>query len=246
MTKGLTKSIGSIAFYVLTAGLFIYAASRSLDFIQSTLPPDQKVIGFLGLLATEGGAMIWLIVFLKEASGLPQKSVSVLTAIVDMLGSIGLFTMDTLYRSGQNGAIAALTPDDIRNVILALSGLIGLNLISAFVFHVFDPENMRKMREDSAHDAVTASLLKQIEDESEHLAQQMTPMLFSQWQDKFTQTFNHIDVLGLGKFKQHGAPIAIEPSKQIYPAMTNVPKITGDHSDDDTEGRPESGGSFRS
>jgi len=226
MTKGLTKSIGTIAFYVLTLGLFVYAASRSLDFIQSTLPANQKIIGFLGLLATEGGAVIWLIVFLKEASGTPQKAISVLTAILDMFGSIGMFTMDTLYRSGQTGVIASLSADDIRNVILVLSGLIGLNLISAFAFHVVNPENMRKMREDSAHDAVTASLLKQIEDEAEHLAQQMTPMLFAQWQEKFMQTFNHIDVLGLGKFEQHGKPIAIEPNRE-YPAMTNVPKIIG-------------------
>ncbi|MFZ1040298.1 MAG: hypothetical protein WAN58_03155 [Anaerolineales bacterium] len=227
MTKGLTKSIGKIAFYVLTVGLFIYAASRSLDFIQSTLPDNQKLIGFLGLLATEGGSVVWLAVFLKHASGLQQKAISVLTAIVDMLGSIGLFTFDTLYRSGQAGAIAQLSADDIRNVILALSGLIGLNLISAFVFHVFDPENMRKMREDSAHDAVTASLLKQIEDEAEHLAQTMTPMLFSQWQEKFMGTFNHIDVLGLGKFEQNGKPISAELPNREYPAMTNVPKIVG-------------------
>ena len=68
------------------------------------------------------------------------------------------------------------------------------------------------MREDAAHDAVQASLLKQIEDEAEHMAQQMTPLLFAQWQEKFMQTFNHIDVLGLGKFEQHGKPIAIEPA----------------------------------
>ncbi len=226
MTKGLTKSIGTIAFYVLTLGLFVYAASRSLDFIQSTLPANQKIIGFLGLLATEGGSVIWLIVFLKEASGTPQKAISVLTAILDMFGSIGMFTMDTLYRSGQTGVIASLSVDEIRNVILVLSGLIGVNLISAFAFHVVNPENMRKMREDSAHDAVTASLLKQIEDEAEHLAQQMTPMLFAQWQEKFMQTFNHIDVLGLGKFEQHGKPIDIEPNRE-YPAMTNIPKIVG-------------------
>lgn len=241
MTKGLTKSIGKIAFYVLLLGLFAYAASRSLDFIQSTLPPNQKVIGFLGLFATEGGSIIWLVVFLKEASGLPQKAISVLIAIVDMLGSIGLFTFDTLYRSGQNGAIASLTPDDIRNVILGLSGLIGLNLISAFAFHLMNPENMRKMREDLAHDAVQASLLKQIEDEAEHMAQQMTPLLFAQWQEKFMQTFNHIDVLGLGKFEQHGKPISAELPKRDYPATTDIPKIAGDGN---TEDKPSLGEPF--
>ncbi len=222
----LFKSIGGIAFVVLTIGLFLYAALRSLDFIQSTLPPDQKLIGFLGLFATEGGAVIWLTVFLKQAEGIPQKSISVLAAIIDMLGSIGLFTMDTLYRSGQNGQIAALTADDIRSVILALSGLIGLNLVAAFAFHLTDVENMRKIREDTARDAVTASLLKQIEQEADHLAEQMTPILFEQWQERFMQTFNHIDVLGLGKFDKQGKPISAELPKQ-YQAGTNTAKLKG-------------------
>ena len=76
---------------------------------------------------------------LREASGTPQKAISVLLAILNMFGSIGMFTMDTLYRSGQTGVIASLSTDDIRNVILVLSGIIGLNLISAFAFHVVNP-----------------------------------------------------------------------------------------------------------
>jgi hypothetical protein len=52
-------------------------------------------------------------------------------------------------------------------------------------------------------------------------------MLFAQWQEKFTGTFNHIDVLGLGKFEQNGKPITAELPKRSYPANTNIPKITG-------------------
>ena len=40
-------------------------------------------------------------------------------------------------------------------------------------------------------------------------------------------TFNHIDVLGLGKFEQNGKPISAELPNREYPAMTNVPKIVG-------------------
>ena len=152
--KNVLSSIGSILFYVMTCGLFVYAASRSLDFIQSTLPPDQKLIGYLGLLATEGGAVIWLIVFLRQASGVAQKAIAAVSAVIDMLGGIGMFTIDTLLRSGQAGTIVALTKDDIHNAILVLSGLIGFNLICAFAFHIVDPFNIARMQEESAHDTL--------------------------------------------------------------------------------------------
>ena len=205
--KSLFKGIGSVLFYVLAAGLVIYAGSRSLDFIQSTLPPDQKLIGWLGLLATEGGAIVWLVVFLKQSQGLGQKVISFLSAVMDMGGSIMLFTFDTLIRSAQNGAILELTPDDVKNVILALSGLIGVNLIAVFAFHVFDPENMRKMREDAAHDAVQGSLLKQIEENAENLAKEMLPDLYAQWEGKFKANFGDVANLHVGNFQNHGIPV---------------------------------------
>lgn len=209
--KSLLNWIGSIAFYVLSAGLVVYAGSRSLDFIQSTLPPEQKMIGWLGLLASEGGAIIWLVVFLKQSQGVPQKGIAVLMAMADMVGSIALFTFDTLIRSAQNGAIVALTQDDVKNVILALSGLIGLNLVAVFAFHVAEPENMRKMREDAAHDAVQSSLLQQIEDNADNLAKEMLPGLYRQWEDKFKGTFSDIGALKVGRFEQgKDAPIEVE------------------------------------
>jgi hypothetical protein len=227
----LFKSIGLIAFYILAIGLIVYAGSRSLDFIQSTLPDSQKLIGFLGLFATEGGAIIWLVVFLKQASGIPQKAISALSAIVDMFGSISLFTFDTLFRSGQSGQIMALTQDDIRNVILALSLLIGLNLIAVFFFHITEPDNLRQMREDAAHDAVQDSLLKQIEENAEKLAKEMLPGLYEQWQEKFKSHFGDIDNLHVGQFDNKKAnpnpPLFFGPHQGIVKnaADTELPTL---------------------
>ena len=50
--KELMKWIAKVLFYTVAVGLFVYAASRSLDFIQATLPASQKMVGYLGLLAT--------------------------------------------------------------------------------------------------------------------------------------------------------------------------------------------------
>jgi hypothetical protein len=223
--KKLLKLTGMIAFYVLALGLLIYAGSRSLDFIQSTLPDSQKMIGFLGLLATEGGAIIWLVVFLKQASGIQQKVIAGLEAVIDMLGSIGLFTFDTLYRSGQSGQIVALSADDIRNVILVLSGLIGLNLVSVFCFHIFEPENMRKMREDAAKDAVQDALLKHIEDNAEGLAKDMLPKLSAEWTADFKNMFSDIGAFGLGHFKRDDKAIPVDLGKNVkrYEETTGGP-----------------------
>lgn len=218
--KSLFGAIGKIGFYLLAVGLVVYAGSRSLDFIQVTLPPDQKLIGWLGLLATEGGAIIWLIVFLKQSEGVAQKAIAVLSAMVDMIGSITLFTFDTLIRSAQNGAIVALTQDDVKNVILALSGLIGLNLIAVFAFHVTEPDNLRKMREDAAHDAVQSSLLQQIEDNADNLAKEMLPGLYSQWENRFRDTFSNIGALNVGRFnrgKDASDEVAVDPVRGFVP-----------------------------
>ena len=213
--KNLSKGVGGVAFYVLAIGLLIYAGSRSLDFIQSTLPASQKMIGFLGLLATEGGAIIWLMVFLKQASGIGQKVIAALIAVVDMFGSIGLFTMDTLYRSGQSGQIAALSADDIRSVILVLSGLIGLNLVAVFCFHIVEPENLRRMQEESAKDAVQDALLKHIEHNADGMAKEMLPTLYDQWSKGFKGAFSDIGAFGVGLFERKDKAIPVDLGKSV-------------------------------
>ncbi len=130
--------LSRIAFYFLAVGLLIYAASRSLDFIQATLPPGQQILGFLGLLATSGGALCWMAIYLFAAMSDVKRAIAVLGVAMDLLGEIALFTMDTLYRSGQEGMIAQLSQDEIRMVIIGLSGLIALNIVAIFAFHLMD------------------------------------------------------------------------------------------------------------
>ena len=40
--------------------------------------------------------------------------------LIDFLGEAALFTMDTLYRSGENGLVGQMTQDEIRTVILSM------------------------------------------------------------------------------------------------------------------------------
>lgn len=138
----LMKWIGQILFYVMVGCLIIYAATRTLDFVNSTLAGGDQIIGYLALAATTGGAIAWLSVFLYSSEGIAQKGIAVSMVAVDVLGEILLFTTDTLLQSGINGMTYSLLPEDIRLVVLAMSGLIGLNIVATFAFHIANPENI--------------------------------------------------------------------------------------------------------
>lgn len=193
------RGIASVLFYVISGGLLVYAAARSLDFIVKTLPADQQLIGYLGLLATSGGMVGWLLVFLHKADGLGQKITAGLMVGVDMIGEFALFTMDTLYQTGQAGMIAAITPEEIRTVVLGLSGLIALNILATVAFHLVEPENMREMRESFIKDRLEGQALQLIEKRGEEIARDLAPALAEQWAADFEARFSSLSALGLGK-----------------------------------------------
>jgi hypothetical protein len=205
--KTFWKGIASVLFYVISGGLLVYAAARSLDFITKTLPADQQLIGYLGLLATSGGMVGWLLVFLHKADGLGQKITAGLMVGVDMIGEFALFTMDTLYQTGEAGMIAAIAPEEIRTVVLGLSGLIALNILATVAFHLVEPENMRSMRESFVKDKLEEEALKLIEKRGEEIARDLAPALAEQWAQDFEARFSSLQALGLGKVNR-------EPSKK--------------------------------
>lgn len=200
------KGVASVLFYAIAAALMIYAASRSLDFITQTLPPDQLLTGYLALAATSGGVVAWLLIFLYKAEGLGQKITAALLVAVDLLGEFVLFTMDTLYQAGQAGLVASLTADEIRLVILGLSGLIAVNILASVVFHLVDPENLRTMRESFVRDQLENQALKLIEKRGEEIAQTLAPALASQWASDFEARFSDLQALGLGKVRRVDQP----------------------------------------
>jgi len=186
-------------FYAIGAALLVYAAARSLMFIQSTLPADQQIIGFLALAATSGGMIAWLLVFLHKAEGLAQKITAALMVALDALGEFTLFTFDTLLESGKSGMTATLTPDEIRGVILGMSALIAVNILATVAFHIFDPENIRAMRESFVRDRLESEALKLIEKRGDEIARELAPALAEQWAKDFESRFSDLRALGLGK-----------------------------------------------
>jgi hypothetical protein len=199
--KALFKFVAIVAFFVIGGGLLVYAASRSLDFVQSTLPVKDQVLGYFALLATSGGMIGWLLVFLYRADGIIQRGTALLMTLIDFLGEAALFTMDTLYRSGENGLVGQMTRDEIRTVILAMSGLIALNIFATLVFELGRMEVLEEIAEGAARDLVMFKALAQIEKDSERVADEMMPEIVDQWRGNFRSAYGSADRLGLGQYQ---------------------------------------------
>jgi hypothetical protein len=199
--KALFKFLALVAFFVIGGGLLVYAASRSLDFVQTTLPTDDQVLGYFALLATSGGMIGWLLVFLYRADGIIQRGTALIMTLIDFLGEAALFTMDTLYRSGENGLVGQMTSDEIRTVILGMSGLIALNIFATLVFELGKMEVLKEIAEGAARDLVLFKALSQIEKDSERVADEMMPEIVSQWRGNFRSAYGSADQLGLGQYQ---------------------------------------------
>ncbi|HNB42138.1 MAG TPA: hypothetical protein PLG52_11605 [Anaerolineales bacterium] len=230
------KGTATVFFYTISGALLIYAATRSLDFITATLPPDQQIIGYLGLAATSGGLLAWLMVFMYKAEGIGQKITAGIMTALDMLGEFGLFTMDTLYQSGKSGMTAQLTPDEIRLVVLSLSGLIALNIFATIIFHLLDSENMRRMRESFVRDQLEQNALKEIEKRGEEIALTLAPALAKQWADEFERKFSDLKSLGLGTVTEDKTPA---PGQSQPPAQPKNPPIQPQEAQKTTHEAPE-------
>ena len=169
----LTKWIGKLLFVLMAIALITYAASRTLDFVNSTLGQDDQAIGYLALFATTGGALAWLAVFLWDSEGIAQKGISLVMIIIDVLGELTLFTVDTLLQRGANGLTATLAPEEIRLTVLGMSALIGSNIIATFAFHIANPANLAAIEAHFADMKINQAIQKAKAEKADAIADEI-------------------------------------------------------------------------
>ena len=222
--KLLKKGIAITLFYVITGALLVYAASRSVDFINRTLPQNQQVIGLLALAATSGGSVAWLMLFLYSARGTGQKVIAAIMVGVDLVGEFALFTFDTLLYSGNSGMIAALPREDVQMVIIGLSALIAINIAATFAYHLTEPENVKNMREAAVRDELENKALAMIEKRGEELVANMAPKIADEWLKEFESKFTDYRTLGLG-----GTPAFSKSARRPNIALLENKAVTIGH-----------------
>ncbi|WKZ39861.1 MAG: hypothetical protein QY328_16495 [Anaerolineales bacterium] len=174
------KKLGQISATLLAGLLLVYSATRSLDFISLTLPPDKQILAWFGLAALDGGLIAWVLAYLHGAKGW-QRPIAFGMVVIDLLGVIAMFTLDTLYNAGANGMTGALTENQIFWSVVGLSAVIGLNIAATVASHLMSPDALRAQAEEEADDKIETATLKQITQNADTLAAEVAPIVAADW-----------------------------------------------------------------
>lgn len=211
------KKIGVLLVTILGGALLVYSATRSLDFIELTLPKDRAVLAYFGLAALDGGLIAWLMSYLYGSRGGWQRAISILMVCVDVCGAIAFFTFDTLYNTGKTGMTEAMTPEAMTNAVLGLSAVIALNIIATVAHHITDPDKLREQAEEEAFSKVEEATLKQISRNADTLAAQLAPIMAADWQAQ-TQA-RYMSYVGTGKMPVIDVTAQDVPTSQYMPVI---------------------------
>ncbi|MFZ5887578.1 MAG: hypothetical protein ACOYYF_08945 [Chloroflexota bacterium] len=214
------KKIGLLLVTVLGVALLAYSATRSLDFIELTLPDDRKILAYFGLAALDGGLVAWLLAYLYGSRGGWQRAISLLMVGVDALGAIAMFTLDTLYNTGKAGLTKAMTPEEIYNAVLALSGIIALNIIATIAHHLTEPDKLREQAEEEAFAKVEEATLKQISQNADALAARLAPTMAADWMQQTEARY--LAFLGTGKIPT--IDVTAQDVQKPMPIVAPAPK----------------------
>ena len=198
---------------LLIAGLALilmaYTGARSVNFIQATLPADRQILAFFALACLEGGMLGWLLYFLKGSEGAWQKGIAVVMTVIDFAGSTALFTADTLYESAQAGLTTGLTPDEIKNTLLALSGVIAINVGGKMMCWAMDPKARKERAQTEAFDKIDDLALEKISAEADRLAEELANQMTAAWKAQ-TQALYSAKIARLGAGEAYSQPIDAE------------------------------------
>ena len=179
MTK--QKVIGLVIVNLIGGVLLIFTALRTLDLIQLTLPLESQNLGYLALVAFDGGLVGWTVYHIWAARGGWQRGISLGMIGVSLVGVFIAFGTDTQYQAAARGTVASIDPDLISAAIWGMTGIIAANIAAIVTTHLKDPDVQRMQAEEEARDKITDAALKQIASNAETLAAELAPRLGSQW-----------------------------------------------------------------
>lgn len=215
------RKIGALLVTVLGLALLVYSATRSLDFISLTLPADRQVLAWFGLAALDGGLIAWFLAYLYGSSGGWQRGIAILMVIVDFIGAVAMFTLDTLYNTGKSGMTVAMSEGEIQTAVLALSIVIALNIAATIAHHLTDPDQLKAQAEEEARAEVDDLALSLVRQNSKILASQMAPQIAGEWMESTAAKYRNI--LKKGRVKEESVQVLpAQPAPAQFASTTNA------------------------
>jgi uncharacterized membrane protein YheB (UPF0754 family) len=112
--------------------------------------------------------------------------------LIDLIGCVAMFTMDTLYNTGQSGLTAALSAGEIQMAVIGLSAVIATNVGAVVLHHILDPDSMRQMAEEEARDKIEDLALKEVSQNAGKLAAELAPQIGMAWMDQERANYQNV------------------------------------------------------
>lgn len=203
-------------FEALGIGLLIYAASRTLDFVQMTMPADKQIMGYLYLLSTGIGSIIWAQTYLKKAKGSTQRALSFGMGILDLIGEFVLVYADTIYVSSQTGQ-AVMTESELSTFLLASVALMAINAIAYYAFKLSDPVASAEQKAQDLVDEITDAAHKQMNtpEERQKMIDEHSPQIRAAVMAQVAS--NIADAVGRVVEAPPSSEIVVDPEKGFVP-----------------------------
>jgi hypothetical protein len=160
--------------------VLVWTASLTLALVARVLPGNE-ITKWFALSLFDGGALVWLLVFIGSARGLGQRSVALLLLVLDIIGVI-LMSGSELILGGQQ--FTEIPAGLGTLVVYAVGGWTAINLIAAYAYHVFDPLVAAQIEMQTAKDQVEAEAMQQAKaylvEQTPGLAQEISNRLITQ------------------------------------------------------------------
>lgn len=181
---------------VLGGVLLVYSASRSFNFLAMTLPEDKVMLAYVGLAALDGGIVAWLLAYLYASKSTLQRGIAMGLIVLDFLGAVMTFVMDTLYESGEVGLIGSMPESDIKTAVLLVSLVIAINIGAVVMHHMTDPERLKVQALEDVQAQVEDEVLSILKDQASVMAKELAPRkvaaMMQQTRAEFTGSTNRI------------------------------------------------------
>ena len=144
----LFKKAASLFFGAFVTVIFLWTASLTLAEVRQILPGDP-VTPYFALALFDGGAVVWLLVFVSKAEGLWQRTISGLALVADLIGVVAI-SMAQLLSGGQE--LTTVSPEMGAAVVYGVGIMTALNFLALYGFHITDPETLNAIEDQSMAD----------------------------------------------------------------------------------------------
>jgi hypothetical protein len=175
--RGTAGAIVSIVFMLMSLSLLAYTASRTLHFIEMTLPAGSQIFGYFALAAFDGGLLVWTGLHMFHAREDAQRAISMIMIVVSIMGVVAAFIADTLLVTGTTGLTQKIDAANVYVIVVAMALIITGNICAGVAYHLLDPRQKEKVADEELNAAIWTEARRQVREQTPEIASQLAPRL---------------------------------------------------------------------